>query len=412
MGRKGKVSPGTQDTEGLEECAHSELWLLLNVASSVSCGTNISKEKQYLRAPARCLKWGLPLLHILISFVPPKSPLRWVFLAHVQGRKWCSDCVLPQKWESENRGTWAKLIRIPALGCILLASAQPAKHSQFSWELLSPSNQDASLPMCPPCSDKSGFRLSWSCLPQSSSNLNFLHCLPRFRNHHLVSPNTFPLPLQRAFSCPRGHCLLGNNSGLSSMPHRWHRWEESGELSPPALLLPDHCPSVAPTAVGFGPWGPTGPSLLSPLTDCNPPTPTPVLTVVFSAHQTLSAAHNHPPVIFHNAILNGFTSPSPLTTVPFLSQQMTAAPNFGENRSRQTTALLSHHQTYKLPCMALFYTSLFDVRRFWRQRKRHNCKMTDMFFPRGERNHFISGNVKTKPYTICNKYNCLFPSPE
>lgn len=71
--------------------------------------------------------------------------------------------------------------------------------------------------------------------------------------------------------------------------------------------------------------------------------------------------------------------------------------------------LLSCHQMYRLTCVTLLHGCLpacYDVT-FSKTENRQNYKIADMFFPRGEWNHFIWGNVKTKPYTICNKYNTI-----
>lgn len=127
--------------------------------------------------------------------------------------------------------------------------------------------------------------------------------------------------------------------------------------------------------------------------------------LVSSANQALGTTHNP---------LSPFSQTTDFPAFP-LTLKTAVPPNYGEMRSHQAISRAlppPNIQTYLYRSLSWLPSCRLQMGDFQRRGKRRYYKITDMFFPGGERNHFISGNVKTKPYTICNKYNCLFPSPE
>ena len=126
--------------------------------------------------------------------------------------------------------------------------------------------------MYAPSPNKSGFPLSPDPVShRAPQNLTFQD--PRSGR---ISPNTSPLPLQKAFSYPTGHCFLGNNSGLRPpYPTDVPAGRKAGTFSycsAPSRPLPlpgTHCCALRPISP-HRPW-----SLLSAFTDCTllPPPP-------------------------------------------------------------------------------------------------------------------------------------------
>lgn len=98
---------------------------------------------------------------------------------------------------------------------------------------------------------------------------------------------------------------------------------------------------------------------------------------------------------FHSTMLTSLNR-----CLPYLfshSHKMTVPPHHRENRVGLWISL-SCNQVYELGIAPLHgHLPAHNNVTFSKTEKKHNCNITDTFFPRGEWNHFIWGNVQTKP---------------
>lgn len=123
-----------------------------------------------------------------------------------------------------------------------------------------------------------------------------------------------------------------------------------------------------------------------------------------NADRALSVAHDHWATTYHSTILTSSNHWLPIFLLTLSEWPCLLLTE--ETEAIRPLLLLPGHQLCKLTCLTL-QGCLVTQGDSFNVRKRHNHQIKDTFWPRGEWNRFIWGNVQTKPYTICNKYNTV-----
>lgn len=137
-----------------------------------------------------CLAWGF---HILISFVPNKSPVRWIFLSQFTGEKIGAQIMYSHRNEKVKtmgcESTWSESPcwdEFSCLKCSCLSTGNHIKTFEFKMQAFPG----------PPHPNNSGFPHSWFSLWWIPAKPNFHPaCPPGFTPHgktteHLPSPFT------------------------------------------------------------------------------------------------------------------------------------------------------------------------------------------------------------------------------